>query len=551
MKKLLSLSVMVLSSIVIMVACNGTKNLEQANSKSTKTLPESSMQVKEYDPNVPTWKQYAGQEAKFSWYINFSWFPHRWGQDMTSQYITEKTGVNIEYIVPAGNEAEKMNTMIASDTLPDLITLGWYEPQYQQMIDAGLVYSLNELAEQYDPYFFEVADKQKLSWYATSDGNTYGYPNASYSPADFEKYKGEQPSTRSFLVKKDMYEAIGSPDMTTPEGFINALKKAKEIFPTVNGQPLIPLAFNEFTDGENGAEAILQDILAIPYEKDGKLYDRRTDPEYIKWLKVFRFANEEGLLAKDIFIDKRSQMEEKIAQGRYFAMMYQGKDMIAQNTSLYANDPNSVYIAVDGPKNSNGDNPTLSTGGISGWTVTMISKNCKDPARAIQFLSYMISEEGNKDIKLGPQQLWETVDGRDIIKPEYFEIAGNDRAKFDTEYGADDAHWMLMDNPMQVQWSVPTAEPLKQIEDWTLPYTIYDGAYIITLSPGTEEFDNYTKVSMRWGSTLPKLLMAKSDEEFDNLLNEFIKYRNENGHNEIENILNEKFNINKQKLGME
>ena len=62
----------------------------------------------------------------------------------------------------------------------------------------------------------------------------------------------------------------------------------------------------------------------------------------------------------------------------------------AQNT-LYAADPNSIYIAVDGPKNSKGEAHKLGGGGIAGWTVTLISKNCKDPARAIQFLSYLIS----------------------------------------------------------------------------------------------------------------------------------------------------------------
>ncbi len=53
------------------------------------------------------WKDNADDEVTFTWYLNFSWFPNQWGVDATSQYITEKTGVDIEFIVPAGNEAEK------------------------------------------------------------------------------------------------------------------------------------------------------------------------------------------------------------------------------------------------------------------------------------------------------------------------------------------------------------------------------------------------------------------------------------------------------------
>ena len=74
----------------------------------------------------------------------------------------EEDGVNVNFIVPAGNEVEKMNTMIASGTLPDFITLGWYEDAVK-MIEGDLVLPLNELADQYDPYFYKVTDPAKVS----------------------------------------------------------------------------------------------------------------------------------------------------------------------------------------------------------------------------------------------------------------------------------------------------------------------------------------------------------------------------------------------------
>ena len=310
-----------------------------------------------------------------------------------------KTGVDVNFIVPAGNEAEKLNAMIAGDALPDLITLGWWEGQIPMMIDADLIYSLDELADKYDPYFWKVTDPVKVGWYRQANGHIYGYPNASYTSTDYEKYKGKLTSNETFLVRKDMYEAIGSPDMTTPEGFLNALRAAKAQFPTVNGQALIPFGTNEFGDtGCSQLQGYLAHFLAIAPEKDGKFVNAdlglTDDPEYIRWMKMFRQAHEEGLFATDVFVDKRSQIEEKAAQGRYFCMLYQNWDMQAPQNALYARDPNSIYIAVDGPKNSKGDDPVLAGGGIAGWTVTLISKNCKDPARAIQFLSYLISEEG-------------------------------------------------------------------------------------------------------------------------------------------------------------
>ena len=88
---------------------------------------------------------------------------------------------------------------------------------------------------------------------------------------------------------------------------------------------------------------------------DGKLIDRFAEPEYKRWLLTFRQAREEGLITTDVFVDKRAQMEEKIAQGRYFSMLYQRTDFATQQGILYERDPQSIYMAIDGPANSNMD----------------------------------------------------------------------------------------------------------------------------------------------------------------------------------------------------
>ena len=67
---------------------------------------------------VAGWKANADKPIKFDWYINFSWFARHWGDSKVSKYITQKTGVDVNFIVPAGNEAEKLNAMIAGDALP-------------------------------------------------------------------------------------------------------------------------------------------------------------------------------------------------------------------------------------------------------------------------------------------------------------------------------------------------------------------------------------------------------------------------------------------------
>ncbi len=504
--------------------------------------------------STPGWKLNKDKPITFDWYVNFSWFARQWGDSAVSKYVTEKTGVNVRFVVPAGNEAEKLNSMIAGDTLPDLITLGWWESQVGMMIDAGLVLPLDELAQNYDPIFFKVANPEKLGWYRQPDGKVYGYPNASYTPQDYVTYKGKLTSNETFLVRKDMYEALGKPDMTTPEGFLGALRAAKAKFGTVNGQPLIPVGFQEFTDtGNVSLEKYIQNFLAIPNEKDGKFYDRGSDPEYVRWLKVFRQANQEGLLATDVFVDKRSQMEEKIAQGRYFAMFYQNWDMQAAQMALYNKDPNTVYVAVEGPRNSKGANPTLGGGGIAGWTVTMISKNCKDKARAIQFLTYLISEEGQMDTCFGvPGVTYETVNGKPQLLPAVEKLDSTDKNAQETQYGVMYTYWMLMDTAWQGQFGAKYSPALEQPQLWTRPYVTSFAAYdgLTQLAPGTDEALISEELARRWGKDLPLLLRAKSESDFDRIWSDWQAFRKAKGADKVLAKQTEMMKVNKGKLGL-
>ena len=511
----------------------------------------------------PGWKQNANKPIQFDWYIHFNWFSRQWGDSRVSKYITAKTGVDVRFIVPAGNEAERLNTMIAGNALPDLITLGWWESQIPMMIDAGLLEPLNKLAEQYDPYFFKVADPQKLGWYTREDGNVYGYPNASFTANDFVTYKGKMTANETFLVRKDMYEAIGSPDMTTPDGFLGALRAAKARFPTIGNQPIIPLAFQNFTDtGNNALQPYLQHFLAMLPEKDGKYEDPdlgRDDPEYIRWLKVFRQAYSEGLIPVDVFVDGRPQIEEKAAQGRYFAILYQNWDMQAPQAARYDADPNTIYIAVEGPKNSRGANHILPGGGISGWTVTLISKNCKDKARAIQFYTYLLSEEGQMDVFFGVPEgnpygiapTYSIVNGVPQHLPEVRALNNSDKNRQEMEIGVDYTYWMLMDNAWSNQFATEFAPSVAQPQIWTRPYVASFAQYDqLDMEPGSDEALIRDAIARRWGQDLPRLLMARTDAEFDRIWADFQKFKTDQGFAKLQVKQTEKLNANKKKLGI-
>lgn len=503
------------------------------------------------DLSIPAWQRYSDEPITLDWYINYSWFVSGWGENIVSKTITDETGISVNFITPIGSEDEKLNTLISSDSLPDIITLGWWEPQVNEMVSKEMVYALNELADQYDPYFYDVAKKSVIGWYTNPDGNLYCYPSSSYVPEDIGK--GNIGSNQTFLVRKDIYEAIGEPDMTTIEGFTSAVKKAKEMFPEVDGKELIPIGAHAFDGiGCVSFDKYLMNFLAVPYEQDGKYYDRYTDEEYLTWLKAFRQLAEEGYIADDLFIDTRTQMSEKIAEGRYFCMLYQRTDLADQQKTLYSNNPDSIYIAVDGPKNSRGDDHVLPTNSTNGWTVTLVSKKCEHPERAIAIIDYMLSEHGQKMISLGVEgQTYDVVDGKYVIKDDVLKILNSDREQYNSLYGADDTYWMLQDNVMQLEWMPKAEEPLIQMEEWTYPYTQYTGQYEIYVQEDSAVGVAYNKINKLWSETLPRLLLAKDDEEFDLIMEEFVDKRNQLGFDMVIADETRQMNDNKRRLGID
>ncbi len=464
------------------------------------------------------------------WYVNFSWYNTPFGGNAVSRCITEATGTAIEFVSPGGTESVTLDTLIAGDDLPDLITLGWWEPQLQKIVDGGMVYPLGELADEYCPAFWEAATPERLGWYTQDDGNVYCYPNSHYSPQDYENDPCIS-SNQTFLVRKDIYEAIGSPDMTTPEGFSQAVRDAAARFPTVDGKPLIPIGAHEFTErGCDSFDLFLMNFLAVPYEKDGLIYDRYTDPDYVRWLKMFRRLGEEGYLKSDIFLDKRAQMEEKLLEGRYFCMLYQRTDLAEQQLYRCSQDPGSVYIAVDGPRNAAGDPHELPSSGLNGWTVTLISKNCKNPGKAISLMTYLMSREGQMLTSLGVEgENYTMENGKAVLTPETARLMREDYAAYVSQVGADNSYWMLQDNRMMDQWA-PEPEPvLRQMRDWARPYTVFTGQYDHNFVTGSPADIAYQKLMAIHGRMLPQLLLAPTEEAFDELWDQYVQARKDCG----------------------
>lgn len=208
-------------------------------------------------------------------------------------------------------------------------------------------------------------------------------------------------------------------------------------------------------------------------------------------------------------------------------------------------------MAVDGPRNSRGEPHVLPGTGINGWTVTLISRNCKDPEKAMKLLTYLMSEAGQKMTYLGVEgPMYETVDGQPRINAGVLRMMQNDRAEYDRIYGGNVAYWMLQDNVTQLKWRPPLEPPMGQLEAWTYPYTDYLGQYEINFNINSPAGDADRKIKLLWSTVLPQLLLAPSETEFDELFQSFVVEREALGFDSVLAESTGQMQAAKEKLGM-
>lgn len=542
--------VIFLAMIVVLIvsACSKSEPSETTPTSQPTNNSEPAPGEVTLNPNEPAWKLDTSP-VELSWFVGASWYAHSWGESLTSKYVTEKTGVNIKLEVPSGEANEHITLMMTSGKLPDLISMGSWENAVKKLWEGDHVYALNELADQYDPYFFKVAGDGTLKWYRQENGNTYGVPNDSYSP-NLMHETGMTAANQTFLVRKDLYEEMGSPDLSTPEGFLQALQLLKDQYSQYKGQPISPL----FAQGNvpYGMTEYLQNLLAVPHEKDGKVYDRVTDPDYITWLKTFRTAYERGLINVDFLVDSDSQVEEKTNNARYFMMIREWTGMTAVNPLLASSEhPDSYYIAVDGPQNSKGDSAKLFPGNMDGWMVTMISKSTKNPERAIRFLSYLASEEGQRDLFLGKEgETWEMVNDKPQLKADMVQLLESDIEKMEKEYGILDTYWMMRNPVIINQWRPEKAPVIKQMEDFANQQADIDSGIYKGLDPlgDSDEAVAWSRISQNWEEVLPELITAKDEAAFDKIFESFLSRREGYGFDKVMAFRQAELDVRKAKM---
>ena len=529
-----SLTLIFLCSTVL-TGC-GTSSKDVA----TSTLSNAGYTV---DANTPAWKIDKQENSKLTWYVNQDWWNTDYGKDTITKKIKEDLKLDIEFI--KGDDT-KLNTYFAGEQMPDIITL--FQGNSPTALKADTwAYPLQDLADKYDPYFYKVAKDQTLSWYKLKDEKTYGYPSFSNTQQD---YDNGLPGNDAFIIREDIYKAIGEPKMSTPNEFLSALKAIKEKYPDI-----VPFGFRGF--GENGDTGSLgkpfQDYIGVDISTtDKKFYNRNLDEKYLSWIKVFNEAYKSGLISEDNFSDNSTIFEEKVASGKYATMFASGTAQLSSNLQKnIAQDAKKKYIAVDGP--SSGKERALTQSGISGWTVTYISKKCKNPQKAMQLFTYLLDEPGQFLCNYGIQG--ETyklnAEGKAEVLPEIKKVSKENPEEYKTKYRLGEFFFFGNDGFKIKNGAEVVGDSIKQMVDWAngkvKPQFIIEN---IDPDQGSAESRSLTNINNNWATTLATLLRAKDDTEFEKIVSDYKKFLDENKFDSIVKVRNDKMGQNAQKLGL-
>jgi putative aldouronate transport system substrate-binding protein len=494
----------------------------------------------------PSWRRDRSPYT-LKWFVAYDWYGKTFNPaiNLGDKAVLEETGITLE--IDTGSY-EKLNLLISTGDLPDLVTFDAVSSQRTLLEDGGVLYDLEELSAKYAPDL-NVPQSMK-DWYRARDGKWYTVASYFYGPERTQPEFGGYYVTHNLnYARQDILDGIGMTlkDLKTKEGFLKALMEVKRKNIQYNGKAVLP--YIGVDPGNMAAQfgADLEDV-------DGNLVDIRRTPEYLEALIYYNTMFNEELITDEEFTMHTQMRDQKIANGEVFAASG-WLTVSLPRKSLYTLDENAKFLyagVING--GDSGKTPVLEAVACGGWTGTMITRNCKDPARAIQFIAYMTSEKTTLDQWYG-FGAYNIIDGKVIRKPEVEkEFEQNYQAAYakynlNIEYFVD---WTIIEkysalNPDALYYDI---DHYNQEHD--LSITMYDNKALTFVAP--EDGSDLSVIDLRvedfWKQQMPKMIMAKSAEECTRIYRESLIRADSIGMKTVDTYQNQKFQENKKRLGV-
>lgn len=495
--------------------------------------------------------------------VNF-WEPPSW--DMTEGTITGDisriTGLALDITVPPQNADTQLSLMLLNDNLPDIISLT-DSTTISQLITSGKVWELEEFLRKYCPESHLLTNfpediKEEL---INRDGGWYALPSHINSTGAREIWKPNSVfyeeivtnrDNNAIIWNKNLLEQAGLnlDDLRTETQVLDALEKVKQMNLTVDGQPVIPL----LVDGKDYQDPTIK-YLACSFgaeyvDENGAYCDVILKPEMKHALFFLNTMIRKGYVTPEQLTLQNSRIKEYMTSGRIFCFIGN-----VANSGINA----TQWISTGPILSSGGEQPVLGKNlrAPTGWLGTFISKDCENPEAVAKFIDYMSSEEGMMFWNYGYEGRGYQITKDGLVKRS--EEGIEDSAAYSqTGQGA----WWMFTN---VSWEQSVLlEPekggrLDAEKDIYIAFSkdentvIYDASLLTIpreIMSSENEFDGIqTDINEYKKRQLSLLILAQSEQEFEERYQEFIETLKQLGIEKLDELKDEAYRKNCIKYG--
>ena len=529
-------SLILLSSLCACGNPSSTSSNSEGSNISAETKQAASLQEYLKEANAST------EPFEFTHFVNFDWWMGSgWGETTAGKWFSEHTGAKMDVVKAKQSDSQELNILMSTGDLPDVITLDINDALLGQLIKKGDVWDLNELIDKEVPALRNYIPEEMFKYHSTEDGKFCYITNFMRTAADLENpdYRVVDESTQLFFIREDVFEAIGKPEIKTPDDFVNMLAKIKEKFPD-----LIPLYTGPYaqdsswfkTYGFGGNLSFMNQFGLSKYVNDNSKITSVVRTENFKnYLKFMNDIYNEGYWDETSFVDSTEVRDTKYATGQYA--------VLASDHSTVNTVPKDVckYVALDcfdSAKITKAD---------SGWTATVISKNAKNPERILKALGWLLTPEGEMFSSVGVEGVHSKRLENGILKvTDDFRQKTIENPKIDETEGScsyiwfKDSNWCLM--PLWTDESQFTAQEVQTWQDRFADHFKSD-VFLGLMDPkgDTDEGVILAKLHELAQNYMPKIIMAKDNGSSMAEYQDFIDQCQSLGLEKVENYWTAKY----------
>lgn len=395
-RSVLGMTLITLLLLVTMTACTGTGKEGEAGTADTGPTKESG--TKEMKPVTLTFLS--------AWNGGGAGFPQDQKNNPVAQKIREKTGVTLNLESITTSEVEKLNTIFASGTVPDMVnapywsTTGGEGQVIKKAAKEGQLLDLTPYLDKY-PNIKRLVTTGIAKDFAEFDLNSPEFEGKTYL-IPTETPDGTPESIHNWnyglFARGDILKALNvkAEDIDTEDKLYDLLVKIRDGgFKDIGGKPVIPAGtmwdgwdYGQFLAG--WTDYSISDFREV----DGKLIHWTQSKDNEAKLLYMRKLIKNGLFDLEAFNNTSTTANEKLTTGKL--AVFGAQPMLADlQKTLYKTNPEMQYELLGPMKNKNGDIRTqVEKPGRSGFPVLFLSANIKDPDAALRYIDYVNSEEG-------------------------------------------------------------------------------------------------------------------------------------------------------------